>query len=237
MSMSLRGSHMLPAAARLRHRRDVVPATAAARWRGGSRRSRITCLVEFHTATSSPTVACVVSVTRAFARGGLLALRLRADFVVTEAMVVVFTGRQPVTRRWGGQRSRGSRGAVAVGSRGARKRPWVAWRARSGGRAPGVGTALGFAQVASVYMPLAPFLPRLGIGRCEQPGNAPALVSTPARTALHVCAPREAAQCLHSQNAHAPAAHESRRGQGPAAAAEKGRARRAAPPPPRRRRR
>ena len=36
----------------------------------------------------SPTVACVVSVTWAFVLFGLLAVRLRADFVVTEAMVV-----------------------------------------------------------------------------------------------------------------------------------------------------
>ena len=35
----------------------------------------------------SPTVACVVSVTWALARFGLLAVRLLADFVVTEAMV------------------------------------------------------------------------------------------------------------------------------------------------------
>jgi len=73
----------------------------------------------------SPTVACVVSVTWAFERLGLLAVRLLADFVVTEAMVVGRTSRgarhgQPLgslcssyRRRAGGQRSRGSHGAVA----------------------------------------------------------------------------------------------------------------------------
>ena len=36
---------------------------------------------------SAPTVACVVNVTWALVFFGLLAVRLRADFVVTEAMV------------------------------------------------------------------------------------------------------------------------------------------------------
>jgi hypothetical protein len=78
-------------------------------------------VVAFHTAASSPTVACVVSVTRAFARGGLLALRLLADFVVTEAMVACASQGggagslcSSYGTRAGGQLSRGSRGAVAV---------------------------------------------------------------------------------------------------------------------------
>ena len=69
-------------------------------------------------------MACVVSVTRAFARGGLLALRLRADFVVTEAMVVVFTGWQPVLLL----REPGGRAALAGQPRGGRRAlandPW-----------------------------------------------------------------------------------------------------------------
>ena len=110
---------------------------------------------------NSPTVACVVSVTWALVRFGLLAVRLRADFVVTEAMVVGRTSRgarhgQPLgslcssyRRRAGGQRSRGSRGAVAGRSQATLGR--VAGEGR-----PGVGTALGLPSLLVCYMPLAP---------------------------------------------------------------------------------
>ena len=105
-------------------------------------------MVAFHAAARSPTVACVVNVTRAFARGGLLELRLRADFVVTEAMVV-FTGRQPVLlllaqggrAALAGQRSRGAVWSLVNND-----------RSRGGPEAFGVATALPrrVCQLASV---------------------------------------------------------------------------------------
>ena len=143
------------------HRRDVVPLRLRHRWRGGSRRSSRGR--RFPHGDESPTVACVVSVTWAFARLGLLALRLRADFVVTEAMVAcapftsvttlcASTGRgftpAALHNSPGGQLSRGSpRGRGAVAGRSQASLGRVAgpkWR-------PGVGhSARGFAKLASV---------------------------------------------------------------------------------------
>ena len=95
---------------------------------------------------NSPTVACVVNVTWALVFFGLLAVRLRADFVVTEAMVAcapsgrgtgwaaaaqVFSegGGQGLGAALAGQRSRGAVWSLVNND----------WSLR---RRPGVGTAL-----------------------------------------------------------------------------------------------
>ena len=94
-------------------------------------------------------MACVVNVTRAFARGGLLELRLRADFVVTEAMVACASQ--------GGVAAvlllldQGGRAALAGQPRGGRRAvagfAWLRCGPEEVGRRA-LATALGFAKFA-----------------------------------------------------------------------------------------
>ena len=202
-------------------------------------------------------MAWVVSVTWALARfGGVL--RLRADFVVTEAMVACvpcyssvsalddvastgrgLTGRQPFTIHKVGS-------SVGRAARAVARRSAVAGVAssRGGPEAEAGRRALaqrsGLPSLLVCYMPLA--LVRRGRAIVDAVSSQatrqrsfrrlPEPPSTPARRAR----PRTAV-IQSKQNAHAPAAHEGRRGQGPAAPAAARRARGAAPPPTARERR
>ena len=136
----------------------------------------------------SPTVACVVKVTWALVRFGLLAVRLLADFVVTEAMVVFAPFYYSVRGPWGsraGSPSQFTRWAALAGQPA---------RSRVGGHSQASQAALGRVAGAKGGRALAQRsgLPRLLV--CYMPlavpvnhlASAPALMSFKPDNSQHV---------------------------------------------------